>query len=171
MKAFIYTAFIVLVIALLFVWWRSAFALPIFCTTRGCVTNQEWKKEKEHQAAFAQGTNSSIPNDAPILTTLVRKHLILNTQNNADMTQEAVKYRTEILHLTQEEQLKQLGFSSFAEYDQAVTIPFLLQQAYMNEHSIRTPEEAYVSLAKNFRVISLLFDYTWDTSKGEVVAL
>lgn len=165
----IYTLFTVVVVALLLLWWRSAFALPIFCTTRGCVTNQEWTKEKEYQKAFADAAHSSLPSDAPILTTLVRKHLFLNTQNNDNISEEAVKYRTEILHLTDAVQLKQLGFTSFEEYDNAVTIPFLLQQSYMNEHSLKTPEEAYIQLAKNFRVISLLFDYTWDTSKGEVV--
>jgi hypothetical protein len=166
----IYTLFVVLIIALAFLWWRSAFALPIFCTTRGCVTNQEWNKEKEHQSAFADAANSSLPSDAPILTTLVRKHLILTTQNDTDMSQEAAKYRTEVLHFTEEEQLKQLGYRSFEEYDGAVTIPFLLQQAYMTEHSLKTPEEVYVNLSKNFRVVSLLFHYTWDRSKGEVVA-
>ncbi len=166
----VYTIFIVLVVGLLLLWGRSSFALPIFCSTHGCVTNQEWKKEQAYQAAFAQGAHSSIPSDAPILTTLVRKHLIMNTQGNKDMSKEAVQYRTEILHFTDEAQLPQIGFHSFVEYDNAVTIPFLLQQAYMNEHGIKTPEEAYVQLAKDFRVVSLLFDYTWDTSKGEVVA-
>ncbi len=166
----IYALFAVVVTTLLFLWWRSEFALPIFCTTRGCVTNAELQKETAYQLAFAQAAHSAAPTKNAVMTTLVRKHLILTTQNNTATTEDAIKYRTDILHLTDEEHLKQLGFTSFEEYDREVTIPFLLQQTYMNEHSLKNPEEAYSMLSTNFRVVSLLFDYTWDSSKGEAVA-
>lgn len=158
----------VLAVTLLLLWWSIGFALPIFCTTRGCVTTNEWSKGKEYHHAFANVAHSSAPSETAILTTLVRKHLITNAQKSGATEEDAVKYRTDVLHLTSVEHIQQLGFSSFAEYDRSVTVPFLLQQAYMNEHGIKDPKEAYIALSQDFRVVSLLFHYTWDTSKGEV---
>lgn len=169
MKYLISVALFIATFLVLF-WWKHAFALPIFCTTRGCVTTLDWNTEKKYQQAFATITQSSSPAETAILTTLVRKHLILNIQNTQDFSNEAIKYRTDILHFTDETTIIKMGYNSFVEYDNAVTIPFLLQQSYMNEHNFKDPQEAYSNLSKNFRVFSLLFRYTWDSSKGEVVA-
>ncbi|MDA1168803.1 MAG: hypothetical protein O3A36_00505 [bacterium] len=154
---------------LILFWWKHAFALPIFCSTRGCVTTIDRNAEKKHQKAFATVTQSSPPTETTILTTLVRRHLILHLPNTQDFSQEAISYRTDILHFTDEAAIKEMGFDSFTEYDNAVTIPFLLQQSYMNEHGFKDPQEAYKNLSKNYHVLSLLFGYTWDSSKGEVV--
>lgn len=157
-------------ISLLFFWWRADFALPIFCTTRGCVSTAQRDRERTYQQEFANAANTSSPSEEAILTSLVRRHLILHTQNSTNDRQQAVRYRTDILHLTDISAIQQVGFSSFEEYDDLVTIPFLLQQAYMSEHSLQTPEEAYIDLSEHFRVVPLIFGYTWDTSKGEVKA-
>ncbi|MEK7499612.1 MAG: hypothetical protein AAB649_03330 [Patescibacteria group bacterium] len=167
-----YLVSVVLFIALLLVtfWWKHAFAFPIFCTTRGCVTNIDRNTEKKHQDAFATITNSALPTEIVVLTTLVRRHLLANMQNTNNFSQEAIKYRTDVLLFTDEVMVKKMGYDSFVEYDEEVTVPFLLQQSYMNEHSLKDPQEAYISLSKNYRVISLLFRYTWDRSTAEVVA-
>lgn len=166
----IVSVFLLVITILGFFWWQSDFALPIFCTTRGCVTTLEWNLERVHQVAFAQATRSNIVSEEAILTTLVRRHLIMNAGNAAANIQEAIQYRTNILHLTDESQVRHIGFDSFTQYDERVTIPFLLQESYIKQHSFKSSQEAYAAISQNFSVISLLFGYTWDSSKGEVVA-
>jgi len=161
--------FLAVVTLLIVLWWKSAFALPIFCTTRGCVTTIEWNAEKNRQSSFATIVQSSPPSETTILTTLVRRHLLSNLQKPGNIAEEAIKYRTNVLHLTQEPSIQQLGFESFSQYDTAVTIPFLLQQAYINEHKFQSPADAYIELSKHSYVLSLLFQYKWDGSKGEVI--
>lgn len=169
MKFFV-SVFLIVTLFLFLSWWKHDFALPLFCTTRGCVTSIELEKEKKYHASFSNMVQSEPPTESAVLTTLVRKHLILNMHNSQDFSQEAIKYRTDVLHLTDEEHVKKLGFNSFLEYDNEVTIPFLLQQAYLYEHGFGNPRETYINLSKNYSVFSLLFKYTWDSSIGEVVA-
>lgn len=160
----------VLALTLLGLWWQHSFALPMFCTLRGCITTSAFAKEKMYAQSFARLTNADTPSEESILTTLVRIHLLKTIGNTSISANEAVKYRTSVLHLTNEEAIRPIGFSSFQEYDNSVTIPFLMQEAYMKEHTIQTSDDVYTALAKQRRVISLLFHYTWDSSKGEVVA-
>lgn len=155
---------------LLFFWWRSDFALPLFCTTRGCVTTTGLEQERKYQELFSTATTSNPPSEQAVLTTLVRLFLIQNIPGAHVSPQDAQKYRTDILHLTDVSSIQQLGFASFDEYDNAVTIPFLLQQSYMNEHGLESPTQAYAAISKQISVVSFMKNYTWDGSRGEVAA-
>ncbi|HLC48923.1 MAG TPA: hypothetical protein VJI96_00870 [Candidatus Andersenbacteria bacterium] len=162
--------FLLVIFVLVFFWWKSDFALPLFCTTRGCVTTTGLEQERAYQQLFTTATNSTPPSEAAILTTLVRLFLIKNIPGTTVSPQDAQKYREDVLHLTDPSSVQQIGFASFDEYDNAATIPFLLQQSYMNKHGFKSPREAFTAISQNISVISLLFDYTWDSSKGEVAA-
>lgn len=166
---FLIGIFSLVLAALLVFWWKSDFAMPLFCTTRGCVTTTGLQQERNYQMLFSTATNSTQPTEQTILTTLVRLFLIKNIPGKSVSLEDAKNYREDVLHLTDESHIKQLGFASFNEYDNAVTIPFLLQQSYMNEHGFKSPPQAYAAISKNISVFSLMFDYTWDSSKGEVV--
>ena len=160
----------ILILALLGIWWQHSFARPILCTLRGCVTTSSLAKEKTYAQSFARLTNADTPPEQSILTTLIRIHLLKAFGNTSISENEAVKYRTSVLHLTDEQTIRPIGFSSFQEYDDSVTIPFLMQEAYAKEHNLTTSDDVYASLAKQHRVVSLLFRYAWDSSKGEAVA-
>lgn len=160
----------IITLALLGVWWQRSFALPMLCTLRGCITTSMLAKEKTYLESFAHLTNSETPSEQSVLTTLVRIHLLRVFGNTSISENEAVKYRTSVLHLTSEQTIRPIGFSSFQEYDNSVTIPFLMQEAYAKEHNLQTSDDVYTELAKQHMVVSLLFRYTWDSSKGEVVA-
>jgi hypothetical protein len=164
--SFVSTVVFVLFLGL---WWKSDFALPVFCSTRGCVTTKDIEQERTYQTLFATTTNSTPPTEAAIMTTVVRFFLIKNTPVAAVSLQDAQKYREDILHLTDPATIQPIGFSSFTEYDAAVTIPFLQQQSYMNEHGHKTPQEAYTAISQNIQVFSLHPNYSWDNQKGEVV--
>lgn len=158
------------VLFLLALWWKFSFGIPILCTSHGCVTTSNLKQETAHQEAFAKATGSATPTKEALLTTLLRRHLITTRGNTRLTADDATAYRTNILHLTDEAEVKKIGFSSFEEYDALVTIPFLMQEAYIHEHSLKSPADAYAKLSEDVTVLSLLFDYTWDSSKGEVIS-
>ncbi len=157
------------ILFLLALWWKFSFGFPILCTSHGCVTTSNVSQETIYQEAFAKATGSSTPTKEALLTTLLRRHLITTRGNTRITTDDAVRYRTNILHLTDEAEVRKIGFSSLNTYDTLVTIPFLMQEAYIHEHSLKSPEDAYKKISEGVTVLSLLFDYTWDSSKGEVV--
>lgn len=167
---FLHYALIIVPLFLALFWWGESFSFPILCNTRGCVTHRQLVQERVYATAFAQETDSSEPAEEAMLTTLWRRHLISsNKANIAISAKDAVAYRQSILHFTDEEKLQDLGFSSFAEYDEKVTIPFLMQAAYMEDNNIEETKDAYKELSKKMLIVSLLPKYTWDKETAQIV--
>lgn len=167
---FIHYALIIVPLFLALFWWGGSLSFPIICNTRGCVTHKQLVRERAYAQAFAEATNAANPAEEAVLTTLWRRHLITSNEANiAISAKDAVAYRQSILHFTDEEKLRELGFSSFAEYDEKVTIPFLMQAAYMRDQNIEESKDAYKKLSENMIIVSLLPNYTWSKETAQMV--
>ncbi len=161
-------AFFCLIVGLF--WWGNSFSYPIVCNTRGCVTHQQLVRERAWAKSFAEETDADAPSEEMILTTLVRRHLIMNHKTATPISaKDAVAYRQSILRFTDEEKLRELGFESFAQYDEHVTIPFLTQTAYMQEEGIEEPQDVYAKLSEHMLIVSLLPNFKWDNATGQMI--
>jgi hypothetical protein len=149
----------------------SKFYWPIACSTRGCVTSHEWVMQRSYDIAFAKKTGKTFPSDASTLTTILRRHLITHAQLQSPIsTQDAVRYRTAILHTTDLSLLEPLGITSFAQYDTEIILPFLEQEALMKQKNISNTETLYKDLAGQRKIFLLLFHYHFNTNRGEAEA-
>lgn len=163
---------IALTVAILLGAWIYAFKLwPIACSTRGCITKAEWVQQRAYDIAFAQATRKDQPSDTTTLTTVIRRHLISHAVLQSPVSsQDAVRYRTAILHTTDIATLKPLGITSFSIYDSQIILPFLQQEALMKQKNITNTEVLYKELASQRKIFLLLFHYRWNIDRGEVEA-
>lgn len=149
----------------------KAFPWPIACSTRGCITSQEWSHQRAYDVAFAAATGKLMPSDAATLTTIMRRHLIAHAAIQSPISlQDAVRYRTAILHTTDIATLRPLGITSFADYDSNIILPFLEQEALMKQRNITNIDDLYKDLAHKRTIFLLLFHYRWNIDRGEVEA-
>ncbi|HSX24728.1 MAG TPA: hypothetical protein VLG69_02055 [Candidatus Andersenbacteria bacterium] len=147
----------------------SSFPWPIACSLRGCITSKDWALQRSYDTAFAQKTSKMIPSESSTLTTILRRHLISHANLQSSITpQDAVKYRTAILHTTDIATIRPLGMSSFDQYDTTIILPFLQQEALMKQNNIPDTEILYKNLAHQRPIFLLLFHYHWNTDRGEV---
>ncbi|MCE9643524.1 MAG: hypothetical protein K8Q97_04430 [Candidatus Andersenbacteria bacterium] len=177
------TSIIIILIAFISIWAYTlsfsnpthsiskAFPWPIACSTRGCITSQEWSHQRAYDIAFAAATGKTMPSDAATLTTIIRRHLITHAEIQSPISlQDAVRYRTAILHTTDISTLRPLGITSFADYDSNIILPFLEQEALMKQRNITNTDDLYKDLAHQRTIILLLFHYHWNIDRGEVEA-
>ena len=147
----------------------KTFPWPIACSTRGCITSQEWSRQRAYDIAFATATGKPMPSDAATLTTIMRRHLIAHATIQSPISlQDAVRYRTAILHTTDIATLRPLGITSFPDYDSNIILPFLEQEALMKQRNITNTDDLYKDLAHQRTIFLLLFHYHWNIDRGEV---
>ncbi len=150
-------------------WLVSSLPWPIACSSHGCITSKEWASQRSYDIAFAQKTAKVSPSNASTLTTLLRRHLITHATLQSPISpQDAVRYRTAILHDTDLATITPLGMSSFEQYDSTIVLPFLQQEALMQQTNISDTQTLYKNLAKQHPILLLLFHYHWNTDSGEV---
>ncbi len=148
-----------------------SFGVPIACGSHGCIREADATAQHEYDSAFARSTNGHAPSEQATLTTLVRRYLLTHAATTSSVSlEDAEKYRADILHTTDQEVVKKLGFSSFEEYDKLVLIPFLLQESLMQERHIENPSALYVKLAQEQSILVFKKEYKWNKATGEVVA-
>jgi hypothetical protein len=147
------------------------FGIPIACGTHGCIRDIDFRKQHLYDVAFAHSTNSHEPSTQATLTTLMRRYLLTHISSAYSIPLgDAAKYRDDVLHITDSRIVNTLGFSSLQEYDQAVLVPFLTQEALMKERHTDTPAALYRQLAEEQLLILLKPGYTWEKQTGEVIA-
>jgi hypothetical protein len=157
----------VLLMLLLGVW---LFTLPIACGKGWCITKADVNQYKEYDKTFSTAAGSAASSYETILTSRIRNSLLLHAPSLPSITQEdAARYRTEILRLTEEKDVERIGFSSLSAYDTAVIIPFLTQEALMKKFKVSDPALLYAQLAQNQSVVLLLKGYTWNTESAQVI--
>lgn len=145
------------------------FPWPVVCTTRGCVSSKAWVNLHELQTKFSQKTSDQKATSEQALTTLVRQNLVSSATLRSSVTlADAAKYRQDILHLTDEAQIKELTNLSADEYDKKITLPFLQQEALRQQMKVESLNELYIQLSKDRWIFVLPTKLYWNYKKGEV---
>lgn len=147
------------------------FGIPIACGSHGCIRDTDFQKQRVYDVAFARSTNSREPSIQATLTTLMRRYLLTHVSSTFAVSLiDTEKYRKDVLHITDSQIVKSLGFLSLQEYDQAILIPFLTQEALITERHTDGPVALYQQLAQEQFLILMKPGYTWEKQLGEVVA-
>lgn len=142
---------------------------PIACTTRGCVTTASWIDQHTLAVSFSTTTASPVTTPEVSLTSTVRKHLISQSVLRSPVkTSDVQRYREDILHVVKESDLQQYIPLTLAEYDMQVLMPFLQQEALLNQNKVETTEELYHSLTEDHPVLLLSSHFRWDGETGSV---
>ncbi len=143
---------------------------PVACSTRGCVTSSSWLLQHQLQLAFAQALYQDMPSPEKSLTTAVRQHILAQAFLRSPVTvSEAKRYREEVLHISDREQLKNILDLPLADYDTNVILPLLQQEALRQERKTESREELYGQLSKERLIILLPFQLRWNKDSGEAV--
>lgn len=143
---------------------------PVACTSRGCITTSAWRRQQAYGEAFSAATHTATPQLNESLTTLVRQHLTAHAFLRSPVTvADARRYRIDILHLKEPEQLAAALPISLSDYDTYVVLPYLQQEALKYERSITDSNTLYAQLSQERYIFILLPAMKWDTSKGVVV--
>lgn len=148
-----------------------SFGVPIACGTHGCLRAAEFTQQRTYDSAFALSTQSTPPSIEVTLTTVLRRYLLAHAILSSPISlSDAARYRIDVLHMTDDAIAKGLGFFSLAEYDERVIVPFITQEALMQERHLDTPSTLYAQLAQEQWLLLLKPGYRWDRATGEVVA-
>ncbi len=143
---------------------------PVVCSTRGCITTREWQRQQIATEVFAQIAQREQPTPLQSLNTLARQHLAHYGQFTSPVTlASAQRYRTEILHATDETKLKEATGLSLAEYDELVVIPFLEQESLRQQRRAEAPDDLYKQLAQERWMVVLPWHLTWSKADGKVI--
>jgi len=142
---------------------------PLACSTRGCVTTADWARQFETAKRFAVFTGGAEQTPAQALTSTIRQHLLSHAFFKSPVTvADAKRYRQEILNVQKTDFLKtNLGLSA-EEYDQYVILPFLEQQALLEQYKVETTDELYKLLAQERFLVLFTWHYKWDRGTGNV---
>lgn len=142
---------------------------PVACSTKGCVTTTGWVKQYEAELSFAQTTETEPPTPIEALTTVVRHHLVKHAVLRSPVTlADVVRYRQEILNLTDEQRLQEAVNMSLTDYDNSVLLPYLQQEALRQQLSVESVEELYAQLSSERSIVVLPFSLRWNKERGEV---
>lgn len=142
---------------------------PVACTTRGCVTTQQWARAKSLRQTFANTTGFERPADNAILTTLLRQHLVRYAQLRSTVTASAAsRYREDVLNIASDEQLLKAAGLTLKEYDEKVIRPFLEEEGVRQARGIEKVEDLWPQLAQQRRVVLLLGRFKWNREAGAV---
>ncbi|HLD26120.1 MAG TPA: hypothetical protein VJC05_03710 [Candidatus Andersenbacteria bacterium] len=143
---------------------------PVACTTRGCVTTVRWEQQRQARESFAQASGQPAPTAAEALTTLIRQRLVTYAQLQVQVTsQDAVRYREEILHAKDEAAVREATGLALADYDEYVILPLLRQEALKAERRIESLDELFRLLASERIVVVLSRGLVWDKATAQVV--
>ncbi len=143
---------------------------PVACSTRGCITTREWQYQHVATEVFAHLAAREQPTPVQSLQTLIRQHLAHYGQLTSSVTPAAAqRYRSEILHATDEAKIKEATGLSLAGYDELVVMPFLEQESLRQQRRAESPDDLYKQLASERWVAVLPWHLTWDKGEGKVV--
>lgn len=163
--SFFSTVVLLLVLAYL------SFGIPLACGTYGCIRATDAKAQRAYDDAFARSTATPAPSEQALLTTLMRRYLLTHAISSSRISvADVAQYRTDVLHVVDDSLVKGLGYVSLAEYDALVLVPFLTQQALMQERHLDAPSALYAQLAQEQWLVLLKPGYRWNRATGEVVA-
>lgn len=142
---------------------------PVACSTRGCVTTQDWARQYVLAEQYATVAGGNRQTSAEALTTVIHHHLLAHAFFKSPVTlADARRYREEVLNVHQNEAIKNVVGVSANDYDQYVILPFLEQEALRQEYKVESTEELYTLLSKERFVVSLLRHYRWNGEKAIV---
>lgn len=151
--------------------WAGVGPWPVACTTRGCVTTTSWQEFHRLHTLFAEAVEQPAPSEEEALTAILRRDLVEAAQLRTPVTPaDARRYREEILRFRDEALLAETLGLTLAEYDEAVILPFLQQEALKAELAVESTEELYQQLAAERWVAVLPFGLKWDKNSGMVVS-
>ena len=143
---------------------------PVACSSRGCITTTAWGRQTAAVRTFAEAAGIEAASPAETLTTLVRQHLVEQSQLQAPVTlADARRYREEILHLRQEETIGAATGLGQTDYDRYILIPYLAQESLRQERESESFEALFSELAQERAIVMLPLNFGWDASSGRVV--
>lgn len=147
------------------------FLWPIACSTRGCITTQSWQDHHKTRVSFAEASESEKPTSADTLTTLIRQHLVENSLLKSPVNMaDATRYRVEVLNVSNEGQTEAILGLSLEQYDREVVLPFLKQEALVQEKGFESADELFASLAQERSILVLPLVFRWDKEKGSIAS-
>ncbi len=141
---------------------------PLICSTRGCVTTMDWAQYIDLSDRFSEQAGTAKLSSTEMLTTLARQHLVSRAQLKSSVTEEdAWRYRTEILNLSDEE-VKEFSGLEADEYDKYVVLPLLRQENIRQYRQAETTDELYKVLAGERWMAALPIGMWWDKTDGSI---
>ena len=150
--------------------WMNRFPWPVACSSRGCVTTQDWAQQYNLAQKFSAVTGAAVSSPADALTTAIRQHMVEHAFLKSPVTlADATRYREQILQLTDEAMIKTTFGLTASQYDKIVVLPFLKQQALQQQLQADTIDDLYAKLAQERLIVLLPWHFRWDTQKGAVV--
>ncbi len=148
----------------------NIFPWPIVCTTRGCITSQAWIRQQELVKAFVGAVGQPVPAPEEALTTLVRQHLVNKSLVQEVVTlEDATRYRRDVLRLNHEAVAQKLSTLSLEDFDRAIVLPFLKQEALRQQLKLEPSDNLFVHLSSQRWIIVLPRKLAWDKVNAEIV--
>lgn len=148
-----------------------SFGIPIACGSYGCIRAADLGEQLAYATAFAHSENTIAPTQSEVLTTLMRRYLLTHTASSSSISvPDAVRYRTDVLHITTPMMVQKLGYSSLAQYDELVIVPLLIQEILIGNRNLNNPSELYQQLAQEQWLFLFKKDYEWDKTTGSIIA-
>lgn len=142
---------------------------PVVCSTRGCITTWSWARQQTATEVFAKLSGREQPSTLQSLTTLVRQHLAHFGQLKSPITLAAAqRYRTEILHATEDQKIQEATGLTLAAYDELVIMPFLEQESLRQQRRAESVEDLYAQLAGERWIVALPWHLTWSKQEARV---
>lgn len=150
--------------------WAAEGLWPVACSTRGCVTTEDWSRQFRIAEKFALLTASSQQTLDESLTSAIRQHLLHHAFFKSPVTEaDAKRYREQVLNVNQVEFLQENLGMSLEDYDRHVVLPFLEQEALKSQNKVESVDELYSGLSKERFILFLPFKYKWDRAAGKVL--
>lgn len=151
--------------------WIGSNPWPIACSTKGCMTTQDWARQYTLAQSFATLTGAPKQTPTEAFTTVIRQHLLAHAFLKSPITKaEAKRYREQVLRISDDRFLNSTLGLSADEYDRYVIMPFLQQEALRKTKELKDSTALYVALSKERFILLLPWHFTWDTDKGIVTA-
>lgn len=148
----------------------GVFPWPVVCTTRGCITSTAWVRQQALVKTFVEAVHEPLPPEEEALTTLVRQHLVSKALlQEVVKLEDAARYRREVLRLKDGTVTRQLSTLSPEDFDRAIALPFLQQEALRQQLKLEPEQDLFVHLARDRWISLLTWHFRWDANKAEVV--
>jgi hypothetical protein len=145
------------------------FPWPVVCSLRGCITTTAWQQHWVARRAFAEAAGETPPAPLEALTTLARQHLVRHSFLRVPVEQQdAVRYREEVLGLRDEAAVREATGLTLNEYDTAVLLPLLQQEAVRQERTIESLDELFATLARERLLVALPWHLKWNREAARV---
>jgi len=142
---------------------------PVACTSGGCITSATWQKHYGAMVGFSEITNQQKPTREDSLTTLLLQKLVKKEVSARLITSEdAGRYREEVLKLNDKSIINEGLGLSLEEYDELVVKPLLYQEALAEQWGSGSGEELFVKLGKNRKIFLPMRGLRWDGEGRQV---